>query len=421
MDENVLNDSRQDQNVLDDSRHTDAESFGEWIEQVADSRGVGEDELLHQLMSSYWMMDELATVIDDLEIDAGRGVSDPTHPPEDGPAPADSRARPDRSDRHKAAHSRSEQAARDEPSPPADYDDGVIPLIETLKDWKAERTQRDSSSVDDNLIDLIKVIQEGNQAAAGRQSAGDARIGEAPDSSTGGVNETVQLIRALKEFSDSSGAGKLQEQPATEQKHRELTDRIEELEAEIEAASEDVQQVDQATQQRTRKVANQLQQLDSRLDAIEETIQNKPNAQTVEKLEGKLDEVTDEFTKVRSAVDAQFDEVNTEFENVEQILNHLFDQVDENTSRTESLNEQVSKIRSRMHVLDDLEAAKELQREANEAGATTATCESCREAVDVGQLTEPVCPYCSAEFDGLSEEKKWGIFRHQVLNEANGE
>lgn len=408
-----------DDDVLDDHRHTDAESFGEWIEQVAQSRGVSEDELLHQLMSSYWMMDELATVIDDLEIDAGRGVSEAASPAETEGSAVDSEPEPDRSDREMPARSGSEQEDREEASSPADYDDGVIPLIETLKDWKAERAQAESSSVDENLIDLIKVIQEGNQAAGTVQSAAESRDRAVAES--GGASETVQLIRALKEFSDSSGSGNIQEHLAAEQKHRELSNRVEDLEAEIEAASEDVQQVDQASQQRTRKVAKQLKQLDSRLDTIEESLQNKPDAEAVEQIEGKLGDVSDQVTKVRGEVDSQFDEVETEFENVEQILNHLFDQVDENDSRTETLNEQVSKIQSRMHVLDDLEAAKDLQREAREAGVATATCGSCRDAVEVGQLTEPACPYCGAEFDGLTEERKWGLLRHHVLTEANPE
>ncbi|MFB6360173.1 MAG: hypothetical protein ABEH59_02515 [Halobacteriales archaeon] len=408
-----------DDDVLDDHRHTDAESFGEWIEQVADSRGVSEDELLHQLMSSYWMMDELATVIDDLEIEAGRGVSG-TGGGGEGARPAtDPEPKPDRSNREDAPTAGADQGDREAASSPADYDDGVIPLIETLKDWKAERAQPESSSVDENLIDLIEVIQKGNQAVGGGQSAAEPRNRREPDA--GGVSETVQLIRALKEFNDSSEGGNIQEQLAAEQKHRELADRIEELEAEIEAATKDVQQVDQATKQRTRKVAKQLQQLDSRLDTIEETLETKPDAEAVEQIEGKLGEVSDQVTKVRGDVDSQFDEVETEFENVEQILNHLFDQVDENESRTETLNEQVSTIRSRMHVLDDLEAAKDLQREAHEAGVSTATCESCRDAVEVGQLTEPACPYCGTEFDGLTEEKKWGIFRHQVLTDADSE
>jgi predicted nucleic acid-binding Zn-ribbon protein len=358
-------------------------------------------------------------VIDDLEIDAGRGISGTGSPAESGRSTTDPESKPDPSDRERASRSGSELGDPEEAPSPADYDDGVIPLIETLKDWKSERTQPESSSVDDNLIDLIKVIQGGNQAGGPGQSAAETRDRDGPDA--GGVSETVQLIRALKEFNDSSGGGNIQEQLAAEQKHRELADQIEDLEAEIEAASEEVQQVDEATQQRTREVAKQLQQLDSRLDAIEETLQDKPDAEAVDQIEGKLGEVADQVTKVRGEVDSRFDEVDTEFENVEQILNHLFDQVDENDTRTETLNEQLSRIQSRMHVLDDLEAAKDLQREAHDAGVSTATCGSCREAVDVDQLTEPACPYCSAEFDGLTEEKKWGLFRHQVLTDANAD
>lgn len=404
-----------DDDVLDDHLETDANSFGEWIEQVADSRGVSEDELLHQLMSSYWMMDELATVIDDLEIDAGRGDTTTETGSDDRSKTAASDHERARSTGNRETSSVQEPSNRSGVSVPGENDEGVIELIETLKGWKSARDQPESSTVDENLIDLIQVIQEGHQAALGSRTDGEV---QSPGAGAAEANETVQLIRALKEFSEPSG-GDLGKQLEAERQYQELEKQIEELEGAVETATQDVQRVDQNSQQRTQELAQTLQRVNERLDSIEESLAEKPDAATVDKLEGAINDVTDQVTVVQSRVDSRYDEIESEFDNVEQILEHLFDRVDENAAENAALADRLGNMQSRMEVLDDLEAVGSLKRKANRAGISTADCGSCGESVDVGQLTEPACPFCNTEYDGLATDKKWGIFSHHTLTEAN--
>lgn len=401
----------------DSDRHleADADSFGEWIEQVAEYRGVSEDDLLHQLMSSYWMMDELATVIDDLDIEPRRGANElgtDTEATQGGGEPAE-------------PFDWGQSGRPDEPmqsAPSSDrLDDGVIALIETLKDWESHQGQPESSTVDKNLIDLIKVIQEGNRAVTEGQERSEVETNQPLDGEADGVTDTVQLIRALKEFNEPSGSSKGQDQLQTESRLRKLDDRIDELDAELEGVTRELDAVDESTHDRTAELADQLEHVSDRLEALEDAVQSSPDARSIEKLEEAVGDLADQITSVQSQVDGQFDEVEDEFENVERILTHLFDEVDGTTEDTEALKNQVSNLQSRLAVLDDLEAAGELKRKANRAGVSVPSCGACGESVDVAQLTEPECPFCNTEFDGLASDKKWGIFSRHTLTPAEGD
>ena len=57
----------------------DADAFQEWVTHTAESRGVNERELINQLVSAYWILDEMNDV-------GGDG---------NGPSPAGSRREDD--------------------------------------------------------------------------------------------------------------------------------------------------------------------------------------------------------------------------------------------------------------------------------------------------------------------------------------
>jgi predicted Zn-ribbon and HTH transcriptional regulator len=52
----------------------DSETFEEWLQQAADSKGVSKQELMNQMLSSYWILDELTGLVGETERDA-----DPDH------------------------------------------------------------------------------------------------------------------------------------------------------------------------------------------------------------------------------------------------------------------------------------------------------------------------------------------------------
>lgn len=51
----------------------DQESFEEWLDQAAESKGVSRGELMNQMLSSYWILNELTGLVGETEaIDAGK-------------------------------------------------------------------------------------------------------------------------------------------------------------------------------------------------------------------------------------------------------------------------------------------------------------------------------------------------------------
>lgn len=56
-----------DFNSPSDIPSEDSIRFGEWLERMAESRGSSEDEILEQLISSYWKVQELSEILQGLE------------------------------------------------------------------------------------------------------------------------------------------------------------------------------------------------------------------------------------------------------------------------------------------------------------------------------------------------------------------
>jgi uncharacterized coiled-coil protein SlyX len=57
-----------DDSIESDSASWDADAFEHWLEQMAESRGVSNEEVLNQLASSLWVLDELETLVDETDI-----------------------------------------------------------------------------------------------------------------------------------------------------------------------------------------------------------------------------------------------------------------------------------------------------------------------------------------------------------------
>ncbi len=53
----------------DDHGAADSEAFEEWLDQAADSKGVSRQELMNQMLSSYWILDELTGLVGETEFE----------------------------------------------------------------------------------------------------------------------------------------------------------------------------------------------------------------------------------------------------------------------------------------------------------------------------------------------------------------
>lgn len=60
----------------DNDLSVDAETFQQWVTHTAESRGVDEHELLNQLVSAFWVLDEMSDVAAGVETNAGSSGDD---------------------------------------------------------------------------------------------------------------------------------------------------------------------------------------------------------------------------------------------------------------------------------------------------------------------------------------------------------
>ena len=170
------------------------------------------------------------------------------------------------------------------------------------------------------------------------------------------------------------------------------SDRIEELEAELDGHVEDLRSriVDVVKEARSRAPVNHSHEgLETRVDE---------QAETTDELADSLDELATEIE--------QFEEsVETRFEGLEDELDPLSESVSDLESKATKLAGAVVDMRRRLqrvesHVSHQTALAKLLQTAARE-DISKARCDNCNETVELGLLVEPICPHCRSVFDGI--------------------
>ena len=110
-------------------------------------------------------------------------------------------------------------------------------------------------------------------------------------------------------------------------------------------------------------------------------------------------------------------DVDAGFENYELILDDLDSDTEDLTQKADTLAQVALRLRQRVATLEGESAVRtavaELQREANRAGVSSASCADCGSSVHVGLLGAPSCPHCEATFDGVEPAR--GFFGSATL------
>lgn len=228
---------------------------------------------------------------------------------------------------------------------------------------------------------------------------------------TGESRETV-LARAVASYqlltdgadADEAATGLLSE---LESRIDELeaatgTDRVDELEADLEAHVADLRSriVDVMKEARARAPADHsheaLDELAADIDRIEGEMDD--HAGSVEALSESVEAMEAEL----SAVEADFED---RFEATEGEVGSLSESVGRVESKADRLAEVVVDLRRRVqriesHITHQTALAELLETAARE-DIESARCDNCSEMVSLPLLTEPACPHCRSVFDGL--------------------
>ena len=264
------------------------------------------------------------------------------------------------------------------------------PELESWLDQHAAQRDIDQETV---LVQLLASYRE--------LADGDGDPLADPDTIEPAVRSIVadrlpDIAEALAEELDQDGA--------------ETRERIEALEADFQAKLDDVRQrVVQVKREADAKAPadhthEQLETVFDRLDAVESRL---------ERVDGELDRIEEiEATLER------VDEIGTELDGVESQLAEIRVELDDTPSEGEvsqlaaDLSDAQERLRTVAWVVRDLRdsgsgtTVEKIKRDAAEQDVRRARCENCGEGVEIGLLTEPSCPHCSAAIDGFEPSSR---------------
>jgi hypothetical protein len=377
-----------------------AESFEAWLAQAAESKGVSQQELMDQMLSSYWILDELTGLVDGADSERATGVPEPDSPERENDGPDAGR-----------------DEAKTEPTEPAESDDpddlgadreAVAEMVESLSPAYLEE-------IEDNVRTLQSAVRKLEQ-----QGEADRSAPELSANAAGSVDGSLIAIISymLRQFEEvESELMKL--------------DRIEEIEADLEKL------------ERVEEIEAELRKLD-RIDEIEDELaalrerQSSDTERLSDNLQlaldrvGQLEAERDEFVRdddVDAAITAIDDDIETvkeeqaaledrierEFDSIEELFGDLFGSIEEIDDRVaevaESYREDVPPLAEReteRKRLEDLKTEALLEEERN------ASCGNCNQAIDIGLLESPRCPNCNGRFEGLTDSG-WNPFKPPIL------
>ncbi|WP_280537275.1 hypothetical protein [Halopenitus sp. POP-27] len=353
----------------------DAEPFADWVAETAAARGVSEQELLNQLVSALWVLDEL----DNLRRGSGDGSVGDGEDRSGSSTAEDSVAVPgfDSSDVG-TEDADAEQSAAETAEPGVGDDD---------------RDDTTDSVADDAVGDVAE------SDAATDSAEDDAATDSAEsDDADGMAGDRQDVLEALLESADvASGSGSA---PDTQRLERQLHD-----------LSLDVEDQRKRHDRYTDRISDEITRINGRVRTLEESTERFLTADDLDPYATEA-AVDREIGDLEDWIDAEFDDIEALFEHVLSMVDDLESQIDDRDAAIRSAFEsELASIRSR---LDDRDRLAALRREAMTTGIRTAACADCGETVDLALLEAPRCPDCTATFRAV-EPAGWNPFASATL------
>ncbi len=337
-----------------DDGDADSEAFEEWLEQAAESKGVPKQELMNQMLSSYWILDELTGLVGQTEFEGNMEHRSPG--PVESPNPDGGR-----------------ETESEIPESEADSDGA-----------KDEGENAERASTEESIREIQAAIGE----LIERQSAVE---GQHPDGVAnpldGGVVSVVSdLQRQIGKFES-----KLDDAEARQ------SSQFDRLSNEIQLVLDRVNELERA--QSTFVERGEFEAFVSETESVKTNLESIRT--TTEELESRMDREFDSIEALFHRLLGALEELDSELDSVDTELRSAIE------SATESYREDLEPLQEREADRRRVEALKTsaLQREIRRG-----TCESCTQTVDLALLESPVCPNCSARFSELGE-RSWNPLR----------
>jgi len=348
-----------DQLSDDGTPAVDTDALGAWVAETAAKKGVSERELLDEILSSYWVLEELSDVV--LNGDPTAEGSEHTSSRQE--APPEPTPRTAATDRREQPTDRQERSTDHQERPTDGGEQPSTKRNSTAEPEPSAESNRPTASTADDDLELSGIEQElGKLRTVINELASEQSL-PTPESATPNAEHADPDASSSTDRDDE--AGEFEEfTPADTESWAESRGVVAELD-------------------------DELIEIRSRLSELE--------AELTDRLAEEADE--------RAELEAW---IETEFDNIEDVLQHLL-------STTDNLEYRLgSAIESQREQLEPLQAAhaeqeqlQTLKNEAIEKGVDAADCDDCGETVDLGLLPEPYCPNCDQQFTGVTASSWW--------------
>ncbi|GAB7092753.1 hypothetical protein JCM18237_30240 [Halorubrum luteum] len=340
-----------------------SEAFQEWVEHTASTRGVDEQELLNQLVSAFWVLDEMNGVTGETE-PFGTEMGDETV---------------------------TEQTGMGSPLDAGTDDGDTDPTDSFLGADQPEPTDSSSTVEDDTTT------PGSDDGDAGEPSGEETDTSPSGRSATGeGSEEIAEEVRALRESLHTQ---------------LEMVQAVSEIRRQLSDLSLDVENQRSRQEQFTDRISDDLTRLHSRVEELESSSKDTEtaNAEAVDRLAAELREDVESLAATQREFESWIDE---EFDEIERLFEHLLDVTDDLDDRLATVETELKTIREEETERERLET---LRRTAQRSGIDRAVCGACDGTVDVSMLDEPHCPECETTFEGVDPASGWNPFAKATL------
>lgn len=373
-----------------DLSHMD-ESLDEWVSHLAETRNMSEDEVTNQLVSAFWVLDEMS-----LLSDGGTPAREQLRrPAEQNRTSADDTTESDSPDHAGGSSARDFEPSDDERS----HDPAVDPESDLATDPDETPVSSAMSTADSDLLeDILDAVVAADESDS--PTAGDEAADVSPSESSPPDPDVGDAIRS---------AGADDESPSVSAVIRTLA----QLQRQVDDLALDLERQQSRQDQYADRITDNLTQLQARIETLETELgeeSSEVDPAVVDSLKSDVDTVTTTVTELDSWVESEFD-------NIEQLFERLMSTTSEHEELLHELNTEFETLARQQQTT---RAVHELQETAARKGVSEGDCANCEHHVNLGLLTSPTCPSCGATFTGVSRGG-WNPFTSPTIETDSSE
>jgi rubrerythrin len=347
------------------------ESLDEWVTHLAETRDMSEDEVVNQLVSAFWVLDEM-----NLLSDGG------TPPREQSPRPPE-RTPParDDSDESETAHGAAGTSSPDSASP-----------TESPSEPDAS-SDSPASTKHDLLEDILDAAAATDEPAVAADDADPGTESSSPERPSPDV-DPLDAISAASSDDDT---------PSVSSVIRTLA----QLQRQVDDLALDLERQQSRQDQYADRITDNLTQIHGRLETLEAELDEQSSSidpDVVDALKTDVEAVSTTVSELDSWVESEFDDIEQLFERL----------LATTTDHEERLHEFSTELETVSTQYQTMQTVHELQETAVRKGVSEGTCENCDNYVSLGLLTSPHCPSCGAKFTDVSRSG-WNPFTSATI------